>query len=177
MHDRNGRIFFALLLIVVGLFFSAITYFPGHVNAEKWWPSFILLPGIAMLGAGIAGRLSGGRSGVGPMAIPGCIVSTVGLILLYANVTNHWEAWAYAWALIPASVGLGIMLAAGLKSGEPGSARAGRWLFVSFMAVFAVFGLFFEGLIFHGTIGRFWPVLLILVGALMLFMQGRGGVE
>jgi len=39
--------------------------------------------------------------------------------------------------------------------------------------VFAVFGLFFEGLIFNRTIGRFWPVLLILVGLLMLVMQGR----
>lgn len=173
MHDRTGRIFLALLLIVVGLFFSAVTYFPGYVRAEQWWPSFILLPGLAMLGTGVAGGLSGGGRGLGAMAIPGCIVSTVGLILLYANVTNHWEVWAYAWALIPASVGLGIMLASALKSGDPHSSRSGKWLLVSFLAVFAVFGLFFEGLIFNRTIGRFWPVLLILVGLLMLIMQGR----
>lgn len=172
MHNRTGRVFLALLLIVVGLFFSAVTYFPGRINADQWWPSFILLPGLAMLGTGVAGRLSGGHR-IGALAISGCIVSTVGLILLYANITDHWEVWAYAWALIPASVGLGIMLAAGLKSGDSGGAHAGRWLFVSFLAVFALFGVFFEGLIFSGTVGRFWPVLLILAGVLMLFWQRR----
>jgi len=170
MEHRTGRIFLAMLLIVVGLFFSVVSFLPGLFRAEDWWPSFILLPGLAMLAASLIGGVSRSK-GLAAMVIPGCVVSTLGFILLFGNVTGHWEAWAYAWTLIPTSVGLGLLLAARFGVGDPGGGAAGKWLFGGGLTCFAVLGLLFEGLIFRGWIGRWWPVFLVLAGAVVLMAE------
>ncbi len=172
MPDRGGRMFLAFLLIFLGLFFSAVTYFPGLISAEQWWPAFILVPGAAMVAVAVVGGLSRNHA-LAAMAIPGCIITTVGLILLYGNMTGHWEIWAYAWTLIPASVGLGLVFSSGFGVGDEGSARAGRWLLVGGAAGFLVFGAFFEGLVFGGFVSRWWPVALILLGAFVLLNERR----
>lgn len=172
MPDRGGRMFLAFLLIFLGIFFSVVTYFPGFVRADQWWPAFILVPGIAMVAVAVVGGLSRNRA-MAAMAIPGCIITTVGLILLYCNVTNRWESWAYAWTLIPASVGLGLLFSAQFGVGDEGAAKAGRWLLILGGAGFLVFGAFFEGLIFGGFVSQWWPVALIILGAFVLLNERR----
>jgi hypothetical protein len=170
MEDRTGRVFLAVLLIVVGGFFSVVNYFPGLLRLEVWWPSFALLPGVAMLTAAIIGGLTKSR-GLAAMVIPGCIVTMIGLILLFGNVTDHWEVWAYAWALIPASVGLGLVLASRFGVGDRAGEVVGRWFLAGGLTAFAFFGLLFEGLIFHGIISRYWPALLVLAGTAVLLAE------
>ena len=78
------------------------------------WPLFVLLPGILLFAAGL---VVGGRAGLG-LAIPGGIVSMVGVVLSIQAATGLWATWAYAWALVaPGGVGLGF-LAYGLFTGR-----------------------------------------------------------
>src|SRR5260370_11723999 len=93
-----------VVLVGLGVLFlvqQAFGFDIGHYG----WPLFVILPGLAFLGAFALGP----RSASG-LAVPGCVVTTVGLILAVQNTFNLWETWAYVWALIPASVGLGLRL-------------------------------------------------------------------
>ena len=49
---------------------------------------------------------------------PGTILSVVGGLLYWQNAANVWDTWSYVRAWIPASLGLGFVLAtlSGLKS-------------------------------------------------------------
>jgi hypothetical protein len=172
MSDRNGRFFFAFMLIAVGLFFSAATFFPRLVRAENWWPAFILVPGAAMLATGVVSGLGSSR-GMAGLVIPGSIVTTVGLILLFANITGRWEIWAYAWTLILASVGFGLLLASRLGAADARAGSTGLWLLAIGAATFLVMGGLFEGLIFGRYLTRWWPVGLIVLGVLVLFTDRR----
>src|ERR1700682_5819350 len=85
----------------------------GHYG----WPVFVIPPGGVLLFVALTAR---GAVGEG-LAILGSIITVTGLILLYQNATNHFESWAYAWALIfPGAVGVGMILY-GLAAGRPGS--------------------------------------------------------
>ena len=71
------------------------------------WPLFVLIPGILLF---VAGLSVGGRAGLA-MAIPGGIVSMVGVVLSVQAATGLWATWAYAWALVaPGGVGLALVL-------------------------------------------------------------------
>lgn len=133
------------------------------------WPFFIIVPGLLFFVAMVAV----GRTG-GPLAVPGAIVTMVGVVLLYQAVTAHWASWAYAWALVfPTSVGIGIAIA-GLWGGDPKAVRAGATTALVGLAIFLVFGLFFELLLNisglrSGFVGRVvLPLMLVGAGALVL---------
>lgn len=124
-------------------------------QAQLQWPSIIW-------GVGAFFLLAALTSGVSPLAIPGSILGVLGLLLAWQNATQAWDSWAYAWALIPASVALGLFLAF-LRS------RVMRVVSLSMLAwslvLFVVFGIFFAG---DGALLRFWPAILILAGLMML---------
>jgi hypothetical protein len=89
----------------------------------------------------------------------------MGAILYYQTATGDWDSWAYIWSLIPGFVGVGIVLS-GLLGGEGSeSIRAGGWLILISLVLFAVFGSLFGAL---GGLGDYWPVLLILLGLVLL---------
>src|SRR5215467_9996778 len=106
----------------------------GHLA----WPIFVILPGLGMLAAFALGP----RSAAG-LAIPGCVVTTVGLILAIQNTFNVWQTWAYAWALVPAAVGLGLRLQSE-QLGQPRAAQAGTRMIEGSLLAFVVFVVFFE---------------------------------
>ena len=87
-------------------------------------------------------------------------------MLYWQNQTGNWDSWAYAWALIPGFVGVGIILA-GLLGGERRDAfsSGGRLILIS-VVMFLIFGSFFGAL---GFVGPYWPVLLIALGVLLFF--------
>src|SRR3982075_131775 len=92
----------------------------GHYG----WPFFIIAPGIVILFVALTAR---GAVSEG-LAIVGSIVTVSGLILLGQDATDHFESWAYAWALVvPGAIGLGMILY-GLTAGRPGNVRAGTRL-------------------------------------------------
>jgi hypothetical protein len=79
-------------VVLVGL--GVLFLFQQAVGVEIGqyaWPLFVIFPGLAFLAAFALGP----RSAAG-LAIPGCVVTTVGLILAVQNTFNVWETWAYA---------------------------------------------------------------------------------
>ena len=137
----------------------------GHFG----WPFFIIAPGVLLLFVALTAR---GPAGEG-LAIAGSIITVTGLILLYQNVTDHFESWAYAWALIPAAVGIGMQVY-GWAAGRPGNIRVGTRLLGASLVVFFLGLLFFEGVIgiggyqFDQTAGVLVGAAIIGLGALML---------
>lgn len=155
--ERRSSLAGGLVLILVGLCFLVIQIVPG---LQVWfsWPLIIVGVGVLLL---IIGLLTS----VPAVAVPACIVGGIGGLLYWQNATDNWESWAYAWALIPGFVGLGIVLS-GLLGGEARqSMRAGGWLILISLVLFTVFGSFFGAL---GLVGAYWPVLLIALGLLVL---------
>ncbi len=138
---------FGAVLIALGaifLFAGPLDVLPGLST----WPFFIIVPGVALIALAFA---VGGEGGVG-LSIFGSIVTATGLLLLYQDVTNHYESWAYAWALIaPGSVGFG-MLVYGIGTGRADLVRAGAITGAVGLGLFLAGAIFFEGII--GISGR-----------------------
>jgi hypothetical protein len=107
------------------------------------------------------------------MTIAGSIITIVGLILLYQNTTDHWESWAYAWALVgPGGSGIGMLLH-GIRTGSGRMMREGFWQVVTAAGLFIAGYLFFEGVI--GISGQklplpdwLLPAVIIVLGVALL---------
>ena len=141
----------------------------GHYG----WPFFVIAPGVLLIVVALTAR---GAVSEG-LAIAGSIIAVSGLILLYQNSTDHFESWAYAWALVfPGSIGLGMILY-GLTAGRPGNVRAGTRLVGIAGVLFLLGATFFEGVIGIGgyqldrTAGLAVGALIIVLGALMLILN------
>jgi hypothetical protein len=160
--DRRRRSSLAtgLVLILIGALIFATQLVPGW---ETWfqWPLFIVGIGAVLLVIGLLTRVPG-------LAVPACIVGGIGGLLYYQNVTGDWDSWAYAWALIPGFVGVGIIVAGILGGRFRKPLREGGQLIIVSLVLFLAFGSFF-GLIGLGPLGQYWPVLLIALGVLILF--------
>jgi len=100
-----------VLLIVLGaLFFVGLAV--GFDLGVFEWPFFVIIPGLALSGAGLT---VGGPTGerITPL---GAAVTMTGVTLLYQNAADYFESWAYTWALVfPTSIGLGKMVYGSLK--------------------------------------------------------------
>ena len=155
---KQGSIVNGFILIVVGLCFLAAQLVPSLgrlINFAGIWPLMLLgLGGIFLLSAAI-GRASA-------FAIPGSILTGIGLILFYQNSTHNWHHWQL-WLLVPAFVGLGLLgdsffSGRGLRGAMPGA------------AVLLIIGF---GLFFVFTAVRLWPIFLILLGVGLLIRNLR----
>lgn len=158
---RRTNLIGGIVLILVGAFFLAVQLFPElgpNLNIEFSWP-------LILVGVGGFLLLFGLLVNAPDMAVPACIVAGIGGILYYQNMTGDWTSWAYAWALIPGFVGVGIILA-GLFGGTfRKSLRDGGTLILISLILFAVFSSFLGG---KSYLGVYWPVLIILLGLWLL---------
>jgi hypothetical protein len=167
--DRAGRVAFGVLLILVGLGLFASQQL--HIDfGEHAWPLFIIVPGLVLLLAGLA---IPSEAGLGS-AIPGGIVTAVGLLLWFQDTTGAWASWAYAWALVaPGSVGLAMALF-GLVHRRGDLIDAGVRTLTVGLGLFVAFGLFFETVLGldreEGITGRenLFPILPVVAGALLV---------
>ncbi len=165
----RGSTGLGVVLIVSGLLLY-LGQVAGVDIGRVGWPLFVILPGVALLAWGLLDEHGAGAG----LVIPGMIVTTVGLVLLYQSSTGHWESWAYAWALVaPGSIGIGVMLH-GARRGRPDEVRAGLATAATGLGLFVVFAAFFEGVAHisgrdFGIVGSVgFPLLLIAVGVLIL---------
>lgn len=72
------------------------------------WPGFIIVPGLLLLWPAY-NSVPEQNSRLSFLAIPGAMLTTIGLMLFMMNMTDHFEAWAYSWTLLPASVAWAAM--------------------------------------------------------------------
>jgi hypothetical protein len=175
MNDQSNNrglsgVFIGLgvLLIVLGALFL-VGQAAGFDLGRFGWPFFVIIPGLALSGAGLA---TGGPTGerITPL---GAAATTVGVIPLYQNTADHFESWAYAWALVfPTATGLGHMIYGSLK-GKKEMVVTGRRSALIGIALFVVGALFFELVVgisgFGFGLDRFgWPLGLVIVGIALL---------
>jgi hypothetical protein len=169
-NQRPGGILigFGVLLIVLGALFF-VGQAVGFDLGRFAWPFFVIVPGIVAIGFGLATEgLTGER-----ITLLGSAVTMVGIILLYQNTVDHFESWAYAWALVfPTATGLGQMAYGSLRGHEE-LAATGRRLALIGAVLFLVGAFFFELVVgisgFGLGLDRFgWPLWLVIVGILLL---------
>jgi hypothetical protein len=145
------------------------------------WPLWIVVPGVAML---VGSLFIPPKGGVG-LAIPGTIITIVGLILWVQATYGLYSTWAYAWALVaPTGPGLG-MLVYGLVHRDGELVGDGFRMILVGIGLFLGFALFFEGVIgLSGApianLDQILPYAVIGLGALLVvlsFFGGRRGPE
>ena len=170
--ERRAALVVGLILIALGvLFFIGLFLDIG----PYLWPFIVIA-----VGAGFFVAIAAGGRMLSPLAIPGSIITMVGLILLVQNTLGIWETWAYAWALIVVAVGIGVAIH-GWLSRDRAAWRGGGQVILVGGGLFLAFGTFFElivgfawqrqGILWVGRI--IWPALLILAGLfLILYWSG-----
>jgi hypothetical protein len=151
-----------LLLGVLVLVGQALELDVGEIG----WPLFVIVPGLGLLGLGLA---TPGRLGE-VLATVGGVVTMTGLVLLVQNATDQFDTWAYAWTLVVlVGAGIGRWLS-GVVRGRGELAASGAWLIAAGLVGFLGLAVFFEvvvGLSGHrsGAAGRYvLAALLILAG-------------
>ncbi len=160
-----------LLMVGLGIVFLVAQ----HLNAggHGWdvtWPFFIIIPGLLFF----AGMGVHGPSG-GFLALPGSVITMVGLILLYQATFDHYESWAYAWALIHAAVGIGMTID-GAWRGVDARIRFGQRIIMIGAALFVIGLVFFELILnisgmARAGLGRSIGPLLLIAAGLYLFLH------
>jgi hypothetical protein len=173
-NNRNlASLLAGVILIGVGLLSVVGQVLDGfHVLDHIWhftWPFFVI--GFGMLF--FVGMFAGGKS-TGGLAIPGSIITAVGLMLFYQNLTNHWESWAYGWTVILMAVGLGIFIMGAYQDNED-RRQAGLKVLKLGLVMFVIFGAFFE--LLFSTFSPFglrrfvFPLMLIAFGAYLVITR------
>lgn len=165
-----------VVLVGLGALFLAARVFRISLIGYLW-PFFIIVPGVVcFVVMVIAGKEHAKAFGL--LSIPGAIVTMTGLLLLYQNTFNHWESWAYAWALImPTSIGIGLAIYGSWIEDQKLVNRAMQIAMFGFGG-FLVMGAFFELLlnISNSVVSTIvWPGLLILGGLYLLRRRQTNG--
>ncbi|PJF39900.1 MAG: hypothetical protein D6737_07340 [Chloroflexi bacterium] len=161
-RERNGKSLTTILIVLGVIFLVGQT-----LNLGDLWPFFIILPGLPFLYA--ASKADGKEAG---LIFPGLMISGTGIILLIQNMTNHWESWAYIWALYPALVGYGMVFV-GRRMNERHSIRVGEGMMRWSLMALAGMAIFFEVFVF-GIGGFFgWPALFIGIGIYLWLKHGN----
>lgn len=164
---RSGAgIALGVVLVVVGLFYLVVQVAAVDLSSFGW-PLLIIIPGLTLL---VVGFISFGTGA----AIPGGILTMVGLVLAVQNSTGYWSSWAYAWALVaPGGVGLGLFLQ-GLRERNGNLIKQGRSLIFIAALIFMVGFVFFESILnINGindqpVVKAALPALFIVIGILLL---------
>jgi len=155
--QKRSNLALGVALIVLGGIFLATQLIPG-LGLILSWPWIVIGVGALLL-------LIGLLVGAPDMAVPGCIVAGIGGILYYQNQTGDWTSWSYMWALIPAFVGVGMLVAALLGGRSRYAYREGLRTVLVGVVLFLVFGSFFGA---FSWLGAYWPLLLVGAGLLIL---------
>ncbi len=174
---KRGNVVLGVLLILVGLAFLVGQFLDINLGRLAW-PLFIIVPGVAAYMAALAMPEDPGKG----LSAVGSIITMVGLVLLYQNTFDHFESWAYAWALVaPTSLGLG-WIGYGLIRGNRETLDEGLRVAGVGLVIFLVAASFFELVI--GISGfrlawaeDLWPILLIVLGLILMvrtfWLRGR----
>jgi len=162
---NRSSVFFAFLLIGLGVILLAFNFL--GLNAGKTWPILFFILAVAcylppFLWPSIRKFLAG-------LFIPGSILLVFGLVFFYNTLTGDWASWGYAWILLNAGVGLGLLLAAWFGGWGSDVREVGVWMLGVSLAVFSLFGVIFGG----SALKIITSVLLVLSGILLLIRSLR----
>jgi hypothetical protein len=164
----NWQLYLGIVLLVTGGLFLADQLLEIQIM-RFFWPLLVVLFGLMLF----VGMVFAGKRGAG-LAIPGTIITTIGLLLFVQNSFNLWVTWAYAWALLVSATGLG-MLIMNLYLNRVSLRRVAGLLIGIGLTLFVLFGLFFEIILnIAGTdveSGLFLGGGLVLLGLFVIFSR------
>jgi DNA-binding CsgD family transcriptional regulator len=103
--------------------------------------------------------------------IPGMLLSTFGIIFLLNVLTRDWNSWAYAWLLLVAAAGVGMLLAGRDRAWRPVISLIGWGMAGVGITLFAVFGAITGGLF----IQIIAPIILVAAGVSLRWLHLGAG--
>ena len=167
--DKNRNltaVIIGVILVIVGVL-ALFGNFLSFINMDELWPLVVAGVGVAFFAAMALGDKS--RAG---LAVPGSILVTIGLITLFMNATNNWEAWSYCWALIIFAAGLGVWIS-GYWSDQPELRKRGQETMKTGLILFVIFAIVMEFIfttigVHHKTNTLVWASLLAILGLILL---------
>ena len=162
-RSHTGTLVGGTLLVAFGMLSLASQVFRGF-NWGVIWPFFIIGVGALFFVA----MFAGGKQTAG-FAIPATIISGIGLVSLFQNITQHWESSSYLWTLIILFVGAGIYIM-GAYGNDSGQKQSGTRVMRVGLILFIIFGAFFE-LSFSRFGNLAFPILLILLGTYLVLSR------
>lgn len=171
MNDSNrGGLITGVTLLALGAILIVLNLIPG-IKINQFWPLIFIAAGIGFfLPVWI---WPGSRHGLAGLYIPGSILLVLGLLFLYNALSHDWASWAFAWMLIPASVGFGIFLGAWIGEWGKAPKATGLWIGVISLAFFSLFAALF-GTLFMKSLGA---IFLIGAGVLFILFANRKSKE
>ena len=155
--NRKASIVGGVILILMGILFLANEIAPQFFNFWEW-PALII-------GLGVLFFIWAIISGAGGLAVPGAILAGIGGLFYYQNMTGNWESWTYVWTIIPAFVGLGVIISGIINKDFKDAFSAGLILILISSGLFFAFGSRF-GL--PDYITDYWPLTLVVLGIIAL---------
>jgi len=153
---KRESIGWGIILILAGLGFLAYQMFP-NVFAGFEWPWLLVTLGAIFVVMSLVTRTGG-------TMVPGVTLLGLGGLFLYQTRTGDWASWAYLWPLMPGLAGLGLFLGSFIDREMRPARLVGLIMLAAGLVLLAVFGGLF-GL--TPEILRFWPVVLIVIGAVI----------
>jgi len=163
--NRNnvGTLIGGAILIGIGLL-TLVSRMYTDIDWGLLWPFAIIGFGALFFIA----MFSAGKSSAA-FAIPGTIITGIGLVMLFGNITGHWTTMSYLWTLIIIFVGLGIYIM-GWYGEDATQRQSGGKVMKIGIILFIVFGTIFET-IFSSLNNVIFPILLILLGAYLVLSR------
>lgn len=170
--SRTIELAAGVLLLVIGLVVlasEALVSFVAGLGIDEeiwaWWPALLIgLSAFFVVPALLGSQQRRLRAG---MAIPGAILAGIGIALLYTSLNDRWSAWAYLWAVVPFSFGIG-MYVAGWIADAPAFKWIGAAIAAGGLIAYLVLATAFGGEAFRlvGALGIIALGLALTVGGL-----------
>lgn len=144
MKTNRGSLIAGIGLIVLGALFIAFNLIP-KITIRETWPIVFFVIAFAFCLPALAWPES--KRGLAALFIPGAIFFVLGAIFLFNTLSHNWAVWAFAWILVPASVGLGLMLAGKIGQWNNNVGLVGTWMALISVVIFAVFAALFGAMV------------------------------
>lgn len=156
---NQGPLLPGIILIIIGI--SYLLSELHIVRSNMIWPMFILAPGLGFLALYISSNNKRASSG---LIIPGIVTTLIGLFFFYL-IFAGWDKMEFLWPIFPFIVGISFFL---YFFGN-GRQESERGILIP-ATVLVTVGILFP--IIARFRYRLWPLILIVVGAMML-ISGR----
>lgn len=101
------------------------------------------------------------------LGIPGSLLIAFGFIFLLNVITQDWNSWAYAWLLLVAALGVGLLLANGAPGWRPSFNLIGWGTALTGVTGFALFGAIARG----SFIQIAAPIILVIAGLSLRWLR------
>ena len=145
----------------LGLIFLGVVFLLENLNVIRFnffqiWPVFVILGGVGFLLGFFINKKNYG------LVMPGIILIIYGSLFMYCNIMG-WEYMQSLWPVFLLGPGLGFFVLYFAGQQDKGLLLPG--------GILTVLGLLFIFRYFEYL--RYWPVLLIIGGIVLIFLSGK----